>query len=78
MLIQKATVGEWGDAKKMKDLFKVSDTAEIMFTFGSPMPSKVSSNDDDLPGSLAAVARDDSSDVRIDDSSDDRSAVIWL
>ena len=62
----------------MKDLFKVSDTAEIMFTFGSPMPNQVSSNDDDLPGSLAAVARDDSSDVRNDSSSDDSSAVIWL
>ena len=69
VLIPKATLGEWGDATKMKDLFKVSDTAEIMFTFGSPMPSLVSSSDD-LPCSLA-VARDDSSDVSNDDSSDE-------
>ena len=72
VLIQKATLGEWCDGKKMKDLFKVSDTAETMFTLESSMPSLVPSSDD-LPDSLAG-SRDDSSDVSNDDSSDDRSA----
>ena len=55
---------------KMKDLFKVSDTAEIMFTLQTPVPSLVSSSDD-LPCPLA-VARDESNDVSSDDSCDDR------
>ena len=45
----------------MKDLFTVIDTAEIMFTLQSPMPSLVASSDD------SSDARDDSSGARIDD-----------
>ena len=70
LLIREATFGAWYDATKMKDLFTVIDTAEIMFTLQSPMPSLVSSRTN------SSDARDASSDARIDDSSNDSSAGI--
>ena len=51
VLIQKATLREWFDAKKMKDLFKVSDKANIIFTLDSPMPSLTHSSDVSSDGS---------------------------
>ena len=82
VLIQEPILGDWSDCRMMKDLFNVSHTPTITFTWQTPrqmpclvsssdsddqMPCLVSSSDsDDLPRSLAVA-----SDVSSDESSDD-------